>query len=93
MGLATSQTRKPNRVTVLLLIAVLLSFALWLIGLAARSNGYDVRYGSRKKAASTLSILSLAQHWIAEMRDLILSDHQLDKALIELADMVMTYQI
>ena len=93
MGLSTSQTRKPNRLAALLLIAALLGFALWLIGLAVRKQGYDIRYGSRKKAATTLSILSLAQHWLLEIKRRKLSRRQLDEALIGLAAMVMTYQI
>ncbi len=93
MGLSTSQTRKPNRLHVLLLIAALLSYALWLIGLAVRSAGYNIGYGSRKKAASTLSILSLAKHWLLETKQHKLSKRQLGEALIELASRVMTYQI
>ncbi len=93
LGLSNSQTRKPNRLAILLLIASLLGFALWLIGLAARAAGYTVQYGSAKKAANTLSILSLAQHWLLEMKQHFLSRRQIDDALIELATMVMTYQI
>jgi hypothetical protein len=93
MGLRNSQTRQPNRLEALLLIAALLSFALWIIGLAARASGYDIRYGSRKKAASTLSILSLARHWLQDPNTRSLSPHRLDQALIELTSMIMTYQI
>ena len=35
LGLSESQTRKPKRLTILLLIAALACYALWLIGLAA----------------------------------------------------------
>lgn len=93
LGLSNSQTRKPNRLAILLLIAALLGFALWVIGLAVRTAGYTIRYGSAKKAATTLSILSLAQHWLREIKQHHVSKSQLDKALIELAAMVMIYQI
>lgn len=90
MGLSTSQTRKPNRLAALLLIATLLSFALWLIGLAARRNGYRICYGSRKKAATTLSILGLARQWLADHRSQYVSQRQCHDALRELASMVIT---
>jgi hypothetical protein len=93
MGLRNSQTRKPHRLTILLLIAALLSFALWLIGLIARSSGYHVCYGSRKKAAATLSILSLAREWLHETKRRTLSRGELNAALAELASMVVTYEI
>lgn len=93
MGLSSSQTRTPERLAVLLLIAALLSFALWLIGLAVRKSGYCVQYGSRKKAASTLSILSLARHWLFENNQSALLQRQLDQALGELTSMVMSYEI
>lgn len=91
MGLSSSQTRQPKRIAVLLLIAALLGFALWLIGLAVRNVGYCVQYGSRKKAATTLSILSLARHWLLELHSEALSRRQLDQASFELTSMVMTY--
>ncbi len=93
MGLSTSQTRRPKRLATLLLIGALLSFALWQIGLAARQYGYSVQYGSRKKASTTLSILSLARQWLAETKPKILSRRQLDEAMSELASMLMTYEI
>lgn len=93
MGMSSSQTRHPKRLAVLLLIAALLSFALWLIGLAVRKSGYCVQYGSRKKAASTLSILSLARHWLLEVNSRLLSRRQLDQASAELTFMVMIYEI
>lgn len=90
MGLSTSQTRKSNRLSILLLIAALLSYALWLIGLSARKNGFKIGYGSKKKALTTLSILSLAQLWITEMKPRLLSTRQINAASIELASMVVT---
>lgn len=93
MGLSSSQTRKPKRLAALLLIAALLGFTLWLIGLAARRSGYYIEYGSRKKAATTLSILSLARHWLLETKSKIPTRRQLDDALIELASMLMVYEI
>jgi hypothetical protein len=93
MGLSNSQTRKPARLAILLLIAALLAFALWLIGLAARAKGYCVAYGSRNKAATTLSTLSLARHWLLAIKPPRLTPCQLDDALSTLAGMVMTYEI
>jgi hypothetical protein len=93
MGLSTSQTRPPKRLAALFLIAALLSFALWLIGLAVRESGYCIQYGSRKKSASTLSILSLARQWLFENNPQPLLQRQLDQALVELTTMVVTYEI
>jgi hypothetical protein len=93
MGLETSQTRQPKRLAVLLLIAALLGLALWLIGLAARKIGYRVQYGSKKKATNTLSILSLARHWIRDNKSKLLSRRQLDEALVELNSMLAVYKI
>lgn len=93
MGLTTAQTRKPRRLAALLLIAALLGFALWLIGLAVRYAGYRVEYGSRKKAATTLSILSLARHWLSEAHAVRLTRSQLDDASSELTSMMLTYDI
>lgn len=93
MGLSRSQTRHPKRLAVLLLIAALLSFALWLIGLAVRDGGYCVQYGSKKKAANTLSILSLARHWLLDTCSGTLTRRQLDNASVELTSMIMTYEL
>lgn len=92
MGLSNSQTRKPQRLAALLLIAALLSFTLWLIGLVALAQGYSSAYGSRAKAASTVSILTLARHWLCEHRQFP-SRCQLDHALTELRQMIRTYEI
>lgn len=48
-------------------------YALWLIGLALRSNGYRIEFGSRKKAAIALSVISLARWWAAESPTAMLS--------------------
>src|ERR1043165_3255351 len=66
LGLSDSQTRKRPRMAILLLLGALATYALWLIGLAAAQGGYRVQYGSKAKAATTLSIISLAQLWISE---------------------------
>jgi hypothetical protein len=93
MGLETSQTRQPKRLAALLLIAALLAFALWLIGLAARQSGYRVQYGSKKNSQSTLSILSLARHWIRDNKSKSLSRRQLDEASVELISILVAYEI
>jgi hypothetical protein len=92
MGLRTSQTKGQQRLAALLLIGVLLTYVLWLLGIAARNAGFNVAYGSKQKAASTLSILSLAIHWIDDSRRPRLSASHFKRALIELASMVRTYE-
>jgi len=89
MGLSNSLTRDPQRLAILLLLAALLSYALWLIGLAAAQTGYTVGYGSRKKAPTTLSILSLARNWTFERRQPHPSRTQLTNALNEMRRLVM----
>lgn len=93
MGLRNSQSRNIQRLAILHLIGALLTYALWLIGLAARANGYNVSYGSRTKAASTLSILSLSRHWCDDIRRCRITLSNLSDALTELAQMVRTYEI
>jgi hypothetical protein len=66
LGLSLSQTTRPDRLAILLLIGALAMFALWLIGLMTQARGYRVSFGSRAKAASTLSIISLARWWLGE---------------------------
>jgi hypothetical protein len=66
LGLSLSQTTRPDRLAILLLIGALAMFALWLIGLAARARGYRVNFGSRARADSTLSTISLARWWLEE---------------------------
>jgi len=41
-------------------------FALWLIGLGAQAGAIRVSFGSRTRAAATLSIISLARWWLEE---------------------------
>jgi hypothetical protein len=90
LGLSESQTRQPKRLGILLLIAALACHALWLIGLAVRSSGYRIEFGSRKKAAKALSIISLARWWMAENETIRLSRRQLNDALILLCSMALT---
>lgn len=66
LGLSLSQTTRQDRLGILLLIGALAMFALWLIGLMTQARGYRVNFGSRAKAASTLSIISLARWWLDE---------------------------
>lgn len=89
LGLTTSQTRKIQRLAILLLLGALITYALWLIGLAAAANGYAIQYGSKKKAPSTLSTISLAQSWISEHPQSFQPRQQLNEALHALASMVM----
>ncbi|MGW8390392.1 IS4 family transposase [Pseudoduganella sp. HUAS MS19] len=93
MGLRFSQTYTLRRLAVLLLLGALLAYALWLIGLAARKIGFNVAYGSRAKAASTLSILSLAMHWISEAQPPSIHLTDLKHALVELISMVRVSEI
>ena len=92
MGLSNSQTSGLRRLAALLLIGALLTYALWLIGLAARKAGYDISYGSRSKAATTLSIMSLAMHWIDDYRRPKLHAKDFRHALTELISMVATLE-
>jgi hypothetical protein len=93
LGLSTSQTRKPKRLAILLLIAALACYALWLIGFAAKSSGYRIEYGSRKKAGTALSILSLARWWVMENQQVNLSRRRIDAALAWLRVMALGVKI
>lgn len=92
MGLSNSQTKSVLRLAALLLIGALLTFALWLIGLAARSAGYQLRYGSRYKAQNALSILSLATHWLKDEHRPRLTSTSIASALTELTSMVRSWE-
>lgn len=91
MGLRSSQTRALDRLASLLLIGALLTYALWLIGLAARAAGFDLRYGSGRKAPHTLSVLSLATQWHEASHRPAISIRQLKDALALLTSLVRTY--
>ena len=93
LGLTHSQTRKHKRLAILFLLGALITYALWLIGLAAIRRGYQVCYGSKKNAPSTLSTISLAQSWLSEWQRPSPSKSQLAEALRELASMVMRLEI
>ncbi|MUI15116.1 IS4 family transposase [Massilia dura] len=92
MALRHSQTTSLLRLAALLLIGALLTYALWLIGLAARAAGYEVHYGSHPKAGSCLSIFSLAMHWVDDYRRPRLSPSAIKYAFIELVSMVRTWE-
>ena len=77
----------------LLLIGALACYALWLIGLALRSSGYRIEFGSRKKAATALSVISLARWWAAENPLAMLSRRQLQAALALLRSMALAVWI
>jgi hypothetical protein len=93
MGLRRSQTRSIPRLTILLLVAAMGSYALWLIGLAARATGYDICYGNRSKREQTLSTLSLAMHWIEDPNRPRIHRSRINDALRQLTQMVRTYEI
>lgn len=93
LGLSHSHTYNLQRLSILLLLGALLTFALWLIGLAARNVSYNITYGSRAKAATTLSIMSLAMHWIDDNYRPPITSANLKHALTELQLMVRTYDI
>lgn len=93
LGLSHSQTHSIQRLTILLLLGALLTYTLWLIGLAARKAGYSIAYGSRRKAISTLSIMSPAVHWVQDHYRQNVTDSNLTSALTELRTMVRTYEI
>lgn len=93
LGLTESQTRQPQRLATLLLIGALACYALWLIGLAIRSSDYRIEFGSRKKAAQALSVISLARWWRAENPMTRLSRTQLNAALTLLCSMALAVYI
>ncbi len=93
LGLTHSQTRKPQRLATLLLIGALACYALWLIGLAIRSGGYRIEFGSRKKAVKALSVISLARWWMAENPMTRLSRTQLSAALTLLCSMALAVSV
>ncbi len=91
MGLASCETRLLRRMSILIVIGALLSYALWLIGLAMRQSGYDISYGSRRKAARTLSVLSLALYWLSQPDKPMITKTQLQQARLSLVSMVASY--
>lgn len=93
LGLSDSQTRDKDRLTAFLLLAALITYVLWIIGLAAAQAGYHVSYGSKKKAAQTLSTASLAQSWYADGFHPPFRWRQLREAGRMLASMVMRVKI
>lgn len=94
IGLTASQTRKTARVAILLLIGALTMYALWLIGLAIRAQGYCVQFGSKKKAATALSIISLARWWQEDLSSSIkLTQRRIHLAFQELITVAQHAQI
>jgi hypothetical protein len=93
LGLSESQSQKPKRLATLLLIGALACYALWLVGLAVRSSGYRIEFGSRKKAAKALSIISLARWWLMENAATILSRRQIHDAQKLLSSMALVAEI
>ena len=91
LGLSASQTRQLGRLATLLLIGALVYYALWLIGLALRSIDYRIEFGSRKKAATALSVISLARWWKTQNKTTCLSRRQINAALISLRAMAAAY--
>lgn len=89
LGLSHSQTRMPNRLASLLLIGVLACYALWLIALTVRECRYRIEFGSKKKAAHALSLISLARWWVGEKLLITFSRRQINEALILLRSMAL----
>ncbi|HEY8094951.1 MAG TPA: IS4 family transposase [Methylobacter sp.] len=77
LGLAHSQSRRRDRLESLLLIGALACYALWITGITAKYAGYRVEYGSKRKAVSALSILSLARWRVDEFPDIQIRHHLL----------------
>jgi hypothetical protein len=93
MALSESQTRAPQRLEVLLMLGALISYALWLIGLAAASAGYHINYGNTKKSGPTLSILTLARHYLADCVRPQLDRHAFQLARLTLINLVQVVKI
>lgn len=91
-GLRTSQTRSAQRLGILVLIAALMTYFQWIIGLTLLRTGNAVGYGSRAKASSTLSILSLAIYWLSRPTPPHIPESELEKSICELAFMVFSYE-
>lgn len=88
-GLRYSRSTKPERVAILLLIAALATFALWLAGLAAKAQGWTPRYQANTvKNRRTLSVVFLGARVIREARRQ-LTPSMLNNALIDLQSMVV----
>ncbi|WP_440967759.1 IS4 family transposase [Massilia sp. GER05] len=92
-ALSESQTRAPQRLEVLLMLGALISYALWLIGLAAASAGYHINYGNTKKSGPTLSILTLARHYLADCVRPPLDRHAFQLARLTLINLVQVVKI
>lgn len=88
LGWRQIHTRKLKRLEVLLLLAFLLTYALWLIGLAVRAAGWRHSYGSKTKAEHTLSILNLARKWHYQAQQPPPTQQQLLKAVQELVTII-----
>jgi hypothetical protein len=72
-GLERSRSRRAGRFTVLVLIASLAAFLLWLLGTAATQQGLDqrLRPGSRKRNAYSRLFLARLLLTLQSYRDLI----------------------
>jgi hypothetical protein len=92
LGLKNSLTRTPERMTVLLLIAAIATFAAWLAGLVTifTGNATDFQAHSAKFTRS-LSIVFLGREAIK--KQLIIDKSQFMKALDILLQMVINTQL
>jgi hypothetical protein len=76
------------------LIGALGCYALWLAGcVSGASSGYRIEFGSRKKAAKALSIISLARWRLMENVATILSRRQIHDAQKLLSSMALVAEI
>lgn len=87
MGLDSCQTQCTNRMAVLLLIGALVSYTLWIIGLAMCKHAPLVTY-NKPRGAPTLSVLSVAHYWIAQPSAPLITRSQLADACDELRSMI-----
>lgn len=90
-GLSTSQTRSALRLSILVLIAALLMYALWIVGLSLLRTGNAVTYGSKAKASSALSVISLASYWLNHATADNIDASEFGESIEELARMVYSY--
>ena len=89
LSLSESQTRQPRRLATLLLIGALACYALWIIGLLVKSLNFSMEFGSKKKAKTALSTISLARCWIRETSSIILTARQINNALSMLRTLIL----
>jgi len=87
-GMRYSNSTKPRRVDILLLIATLATFALWLSGLAAEINKWRGKIQACTRKRRTLSVVFVGARVFASSR-FILTEKLLRQALNDLQQLIV----